>query len=67
MVGRGRSVGSQVLNRMKNVSLLVIAAVGLIIIWIVATVTRFLAGVLLNLLLVAAVILLIIWAVRRIR
>ncbi len=52
---------------MKNLNLLLGIAIVLIVVWVLATVTRFLAGALLNLLLVAAVILLIVWAVRRVR
>lgn len=51
---------------MKNLNYLLGIAVVLIIIWIVASLTRFLAGALLNLLLIVAVILLVVWAVRKI-
>jgi hypothetical protein len=52
---------------MKNLNALVVIAVLLIIVWIGASVTRFLAGALLNLLLVIAVILLIVWGVKKLR
>jgi len=52
---------------MKNLNWLVAVAVLLIIIWIVASITRFIAGALLNLLLVVAVILLIVWGIRKLR
>ena len=52
---------------MKNLNYLLGIAVVLIVLWVVATVTRFLAGALLNMLLLVAVVLLIVWAVRRLR
>lgn len=52
---------------MKNVNTLVVIAIVLIMVWILASITRFLAGALLNLLLVVAVILLIVWAVGKLR
>lgn len=52
---------------MKNLNWLVAVAVLLIIIWIVASITRFIAGALLNLLLVVAVILLVVWGIRKLR
>ena len=51
---------------MKASTLLVLAGL-LIVIWVIASVTRFLVGVALNLLLLAAVILVIVWAIRRVR
>lgn len=52
---------------MKNLNYLLGIAVLLIVIWVAATVTRFIAGALLNLLLVAALVLLVVWGIRRIR
>jgi Flp pilus assembly protein TadB len=52
---------------MNNLNYLLAIAAVLVVLWIVATITRFVAGVMLNLLLVVAVILLIVWAVRRFR
>ena len=52
---------------MRNLNYLPAAAIVLIIIWVLATVTRFIVGAMLHLLLVLAVIFLVIWAVRRLR
>lgn len=52
---------------MKNLNSLLVLAIVLILIWLVASVTRFVAGALLNLLLVGGVILLIVWGIRKIR
>lgn len=52
---------------MKNLNSLLVLAIALILIWLVASVTRFVAGALLNLLLVGGVILLIVWGIRKIR
>lgn len=52
---------------MRNLNYLVAIAVVLVIVWVLATVTRFIVGAMLNLLLVVAVILLVVWAVRRVR
>jgi hypothetical protein len=52
---------------MRNLNYLLGAAIVLIVIWVLATVTRFIAGALLNLLLFLALILLVVWAVRRFR
>jgi len=51
---------------MKNVNFLLGIAIFLAIIWIIASVTRFIAGALLNMFLVVAVVLFVIWLVRRI-
>lgn len=51
---------------MKNLNLLVVLAIVLIAIWLLASVTKFIAGALLNLLLVAAVVLLLVWGVRKV-
>jgi hypothetical protein len=52
---------------MRNFNSLLWIAVVLVILWVVASLTRWVVGALLNLLLVVAVILLIVWAVRRLR
>ena len=51
----------------KKVSSVLALAVILIIVWILATVTKFIAGALLNLVLLAAVVLLAVWAFGRLR
>ena len=52
---------------MKRISSLLLIAVLLAVIWVVATVTRFVAGLLLNLILVAAVVFFGLWLFRRMR
>lgn len=52
---------------MMNMNSVLTLAVILIVIWIIASITKFIAGALLNLLLLAAVVLLLVWAVRRFR
>jgi hypothetical protein len=52
---------------MRNVNFFLILAIVLVILWVVATVTRWVVGALLNLLLVLAVIFFIVWIVRRLR
>lgn len=52
---------------MKNINGILLLALLLIVIWIVATVTRFIAGAMLNLLLLASIGLFIVWAFRRLR
>jgi hypothetical protein len=52
---------------MKNLNFLLVIAVVLVVLWVIASVTRFIVGAMLNLLLVFAVILLILWAYRKIR
>jgi hypothetical protein len=52
---------------MKNLNILLVIAVVLVVLWVIASVTRFIVGAMLNLLLVFAVILLILWAYRKIR
>lgn len=52
---------------MKGINTLLALAVLLIVVWVVASVTRFIAGALLNLLLVAGIILLIMWGIRKLR
>ena len=52
---------------MKNMNSVLTLAIILIIVWVIASVTKFIAGALLNLLLLAAVVLLIVWALRRLR
>lgn len=51
---------------MKSLNSLLVLAVVLIAIWVLASVTKFIAGALLNLLLVAAVVVLLVWGYRRI-
>lgn len=52
---------------MKNMNAVLTFAVILIIIWVIASVTKFIAGALLNLVLLAAIVLLAVWALRRFR
>jgi hypothetical protein len=52
---------------MKNFNTLLTVAVVLIALWVLASVTRFLAGAILNLLLLAGIVLLIVWGVRKLR
>jgi hypothetical protein len=52
---------------MRNLNVLLAVAAILAVLWIVGTVTRFIAGVLLNLLWIVAIILLVLWAIRRLR
>ena len=51
---------------MKFSSILTLAVV-LIVIWLVASMTRFLAGALLNVVLLAAIVLFIVWGVQKLR
>lgn len=50
---------------MKNLNLMLAIAAGLILLWVLATITRFLASTLLNLLVAVAIVLLVVWAIRR--
>ena len=52
---------------MMSMSSVLTLAIVLIVIWVVASVTRFLAGAMLNLLLLAAIVLLLVWGVRKLR
>jgi hypothetical protein len=52
---------------MRNLNLLLVVAMVLVVIWVIARVTAFVAGALLNLLLVVAAIFILLWLVRRLR
>jgi hypothetical protein len=51
---------------MRNLNFLLVIAIVLVVIWVIASITRFVVGAMLHLLLVLAIILLIVWAIRRI-
>jgi hypothetical protein len=51
---------------MRNLNFLLVIAIALVVIWVIASITRFVVGAMLHLLLVLAIILLIVWAIRRI-
>jgi hypothetical protein len=51
---------------MMNVNGILAVAVVLLVIWVVAAVTKFIAGALLNLVLIAGIVLLVVWAVRKV-
>lgn len=52
---------------MKGINAILALAIVLILIWVLASVTRFIAGAMLNLLLVAALVLLIYWGLQKLR
>jgi hypothetical protein len=52
---------------MRNLNYLLAIAAVLVVIWIVASVTRFIVGAMLHLLLIVAVVLIAIWAIRKLR
>jgi hypothetical protein len=55
------------LGAMRNVNYFLILAIVLVVLWVVASITRWVVGAMLNLLLVFAVIFLVLWIVRRVR